>query len=111
MKDGIGKGRTRADHADVASQLYAAYAQYNSVKSLATIIGEEGLGTRDRDYLRFGERFERTLINQGRDQNRTIEDTLNIAWDTLSILPEEELIHVHPEYIEKYYPKIVQEVK
>ena len=111
MKDGIGKGRTRADHADVASQLYAAYAQYNAVKSLATIIGEEGLGTRDKDYLRFGERFEKSMINQGKDENRTIEDTLNIAWDTLSILPDEELIHVHPEYIEKYYPKTAQEVK
>ena len=58
MKDGIGKGRTREDHADVASQLYAAYAQYNAVKSLATIIGEEGLGTRDKEFLRFGEKFE-----------------------------------------------------
>ena len=57
MKDGIGKDRTREDHADVASQLYSAYAQYNAVKSLATIIGEEGLGSRDKDYLRFGERF------------------------------------------------------
>jgi V/A-type H+-transporting ATPase subunit B len=91
--------------------LYSAYAQYNAVKSLATIIGEEGLGTRDRDYLRFGERFEKNLINQGKDENRTIEETLNIAWDTLAILPDEELIHVHPEYIEKYYPKKSQEVK
>jgi V/A-type H+-transporting ATPase subunit B len=91
--------------------LYAAYAQYNAVKSLATIIGEEGLGPRDRDYLRFGERFEKGLINQGKDENRTIEDTLNIAWDILSVLPDEELVHVHPEYIEQYYPKKPQEVK
>ena len=111
MKDGIGKDRTREDHADVASQLYAAYAQYNAVKSLATIIGEEGLGTMDQDYLRFGERFEKTLINQGKNENRTIEDTLSIAWDALSILPDEELIHVHPEYIERYYAKMSLEAK
>ncbi len=110
MKDGIGKDRTREDHADVASQLYSAYAQYNSVKSLVTIIGEEGLGSRDKDYLRFGERFERMLINQGRNENRSIEQTLSIAWDTLSILPDEELTRIHPEYIEKYFPKIVKEV-
>jgi len=111
MKDGIGKGRTREDHADVATQLYAAYAQYNAVKALAIIIGEEGLGTMDKEYLRFGERFEHTVINQGKNENRTIEQTLSIAWDTLSILPEEELTHVHTEYINKYFPKIVQEVK
>src|SRR5208283_2954461 len=111
MKDGIGKDRTREDHADVASQLYSAYAQYNAVKSLATIIGEEGLGTMDQDYLRFGERFEKTLINQAKNENRTIEDTLSIAWDALSILPDEELIHVHPEYIERYYAKTSLEAK
>ncbi len=110
MKDGIGKDSTREDHADVASQLYAAYAQYNAVKSLATIIGEEGLGNRDKDYLRFGENFERTLINQGKNENRSIEQTLSIAWDALSILQEEELTRIHPELIKKYFPKIVQEV-
>lgn len=111
MKDGIGKGRTREDHADVASQLYSAYAQYNAVKSLVTIIGEEGLGTRDREYLRFGERFEKTLINQGRAENRTIEQTLDVAWDALSDLPEEELTSIKPEYIQKYLPKSDTEVK
>jgi len=111
MKDGIGKGRTREDHADVASQLYSAYAQYNAVKSLVTIIGEEGLGTRDREYLRFGERFERMLINQGRTENRTIEQTLDLAWDILSDLPEEELTSIKPEYIQKYMPKTDTEVK
>jgi len=111
MKDGIGKDRTREDHADVASELYSAYAQYNSVKSLATIIGEEGLGSRDKDYLRFGENLERKLINQGRNENRPIEQTLSIAWDTLATLPEEELTSIHPEFIKKYFPKIVSEVK
>lgn len=111
MKDGIGKGRTREDHADVASQLYSAYAQYNAVKSLVAIIGEEGLGTRDREYLRFGERFERMLINQGRTENRTIEKTLDLAWDILSDLPEEELTSIKPAYIQKYMPKTDTEVK
>ncbi len=107
MKDGIGKDHTREDHADVASQLYAAYAQYNAVKSLATIIGEEGLVSRDKDYLRFGDKFEKAVINQGVSENRSIEETLKIAWDTLSLLPEEELTRVHPEFLERYYPKII----
>jgi V/A-type H+-transporting ATPase subunit B len=105
MKDGIGGERTREDHADVASQLYSAYAQYNSVQSLATIIGEEGLVSRDKDYLRFGNQFEKKLINQGRNENRSIEQTLTLAWDVLELLPEEELTRIHPEYLEKYFPK------
>ncbi len=109
MKDGIGAGRTREDHADVASQLYAAYAQFNSVKALATIIGEEGLVSRDRDYLRFGDRFEGALINQGRNENRSIEQTLDLAWDILSVLPEEELTRVHKELLEKHFPSLVKE--
>jgi len=111
MKDGIGKGSTREDHSNVASQLYSAYAQYNSVKSLVTIIGEEGLGIRDKEYLQFGEYFEKNLINQGRNENRTIEQTLSIAWDAISDLPEEELTSIKPEYIEKYFPKTDTEVK
>ncbi len=109
MKDGIGAGRTREDHADVASQLYAAYAQFNSVKSLATIIGEEGLVSRDQDYLRFGDRFETKMINQGRNENRSIEKTLELAWETLSALPEEELTRVHPEVLERYFPSVIKQ--
>jgi len=110
MKDGIGKGSTREDHANIASQLYSAYAQYNSVKSLVTIIGEEGLGVRDKEYLRFGEHFEKTLISQGKNENRTIEHTLDLAWDALSDLPEEELTAIKPEFIQKYLPKTDTEV-
>ncbi|MGE5574797.1 MAG: V-type ATP synthase subunit B [Ignavibacteria bacterium] len=110
MKDGIGKGRTREDHADLASQIYSAYAQYNSVKSLATIIGDEGLGSRDKDFLQFGELFENTMINQGKAENRSIEQTLSIAWDSLSVLPEQELTNIHPEFVLKYSPKQVKEV-
>src|SRR5512143_1536847 len=99
MKDGIGAGHTREDHANVASQLYSAYAQYNSVKSLVTIIGEEGLGTRDKEYLRFGEQFEKTLINQSKNENRTNEDTLDISWDALSVLPDGELTNIKPVFL------------
>jgi V/A-type H+-transporting ATPase subunit B len=77
---------------------------------LATIIGEEGLGSRDKDYLRFGEQFEHKLINQGKNENRSIEQTLSIAWDTLSVLPDEELTRIHPEIIKKYFPNMVKEV-
>jgi V/A-type H+-transporting ATPase subunit B len=105
MKDGIGKGRTREDHADVASQLYSAYAQYNSVKALETIIGEEGLTSRDKEYLHFGTKFEKQMLNQGKNENRSIEQTLDIAWETLATLPDEELTRIHPESMEKYYPK------
>jgi V/A-type H+-transporting ATPase subunit B len=105
MKDGIGKGRTREDHADVASQLYSAYAQYNSVKALETIIGEEGLTSRDKEYLHFGTKFEKQMLNQGKNENRSIEQTLDIAWETLATLPDEELTRIHPEFMEKYYPK------
>jgi len=105
MKDGIGKDRTREDHADVASQLYAAYAQYNSVKALSTIIGDEGLSSRDREYLNFGSKFEKQLINQGKNENRSVEQTLDISWETLATLPDEELTRIHTEYMDKYYPK------
>ena len=105
MKDGIGKGQTREDHADVASQLYAAYAQCIEMRSLASIIGEESLSSREKDYLKFGERFEQKLLKQNRQENRTIEQTLEIAWETLSILPEDELTRIHTEFLKKYYPK------
>ncbi len=105
MKDGIGKGKTREDHPDVASQLYAAYAQCNEIRSLASIIGEEALSQRDRAYLRFGDEFEMKFINQGAEENRTIEETLEIAWQLLSMLPEEELTRINRRYLDKYLKK------
>ena len=102
MKDGIGEGKTREDHPDVASQLYAAYAQCNEIRSLASIIGEEALSQRDRAYLQFGDEFEMKFINQGTEENRSIEETLEIAWNLLSTLPEEELTRIHREYLNKY---------
>ena len=107
MKDGIGKDSTREDHANVSSQLYSAYAQYNSVKSLVTIIGEEGLGTETKNTCVSAKHFEKTLINQGKNENRTIEQTLSHCLGcTFSYLPEEELTSIKPEYIQKYLPKI-----
>jgi V/A-type H+-transporting ATPase subunit B len=105
MKDGIGKGRTREDHADVSSQLYAAYAHCSELRSLASIIGEEALSQRERAYLHFGDEFELRFLNQGKDENRPIEKTLELAWETLSILPEEELTRIHEEYLDKYFEK------
>jgi V/A-type H+-transporting ATPase subunit B len=105
MKDGIGKSQTREDHADVASQLYAAYAQCIEMRSLASIIGEESLSSRDKDYLKFGEQFEQKFLKQNKQENRTIEQTLELSWEILSILPEDELTRIHTEYLKKYYPK------
>jgi V/A-type H+-transporting ATPase subunit B len=107
MKDGIGRGHTREDHADVASQLYAAYARYNEIKSLSIIIGEEGLSSRDKDYLKLGEQFETKFVNQGKTENRSIEQTLEIGWTILATLAKDELTRIHTEILEKYYPKRV----
>jgi len=103
MKDGIGEGRTRADHANLAAQLYAAYAHVQDVRSLASVIGEEELTPVDRSYLVFGQAFEHNFLHQGLDENRTIETTLNLGWRILSRLPREELTRVSEEEIEKYY--------
>jgi V/A-type H+-transporting ATPase subunit B len=105
MKDGIGKGHTREDHADVASQLYAAYAQCIEMRSLAAIIGEESLSSIDKDYLKFGEQFEQRFLKQNKQENRTIEQTLALAWELLAILPKAELTRIHTEFLEKYFPK------
>jgi len=105
MKDGIGAGKTREDHMEVSSQLYMAYAEGVKARSLARIIGELGLSERERKYLRFADEFERKFINQGIYENRTIERTLEIAWDLLSMLPEEELIRISEEHIRKYHRK------
>jgi V/A-type H+-transporting ATPase subunit B len=102
-KDGIGKGRTRADHAHLAAQLYAAYAHVQDVRSLASVIGEEELGAVDQQYLKFGRAFEREFINQAYTENRTIERTLTIGWKLVSMLPREELTRVSLEEIDKYY--------
>jgi len=105
MKDGIGKGKTRKDHADVSNQLYMAYAEGTRARGLVRIVGVVGLSERERKYLEFADEFERRFVNQGVTENRTIERTLDIAWDLLSMLPEEDLIRVREEYIKEFHPK------
>lgn len=102
MKDGIGKGMTREDHKDVASQLFAAYSKVNSIRNLAAIIGEEELSDTDKQYLRFGDRLEKEFLTQGEYENRTIEQTLDIGWKILKELPKEDLYRINPAFIEKY---------
>jgi V/A-type H+-transporting ATPase subunit B len=107
MRKGIGKGKTREDHADVADQLYGAYARGRQARDLARIVGEVGLSEEERLYLKFADEFEGRLVRQGEFENRTIEQTLDIAWSLLGILPEDVLTRIHEEYIQKYHPKRV----
>jgi V/A-type H+-transporting ATPase subunit B len=102
-KDGIGEGRTRADHGHWSSQLFAAYAHVQDVRSLASVIGEEELSATDQQYVKFGRAFEQEFVNQGPVENRTIETTLEIGWRLLSMLPKEELTRVTLKEIEQYY--------
>ena len=104
MKDGIGEETTREDHQDVSNQLYMAYAEGTRARGLVRIVGEVGLSDRERTWLRFADRFEQEFVNQGPYENRSIEQTLSIAWDLLSILPEEDLIRIKESYINKYHP-------
>ncbi len=104
MKDGIGRETTREDHSDVSNQLYMAYAEGTRARGLVRIVGVVGLSDRERTWLQFADRFEKEFINQGPYENRSIEQTLEIAWDLLSILPEDDLIRVREAYINKYHP-------
>ncbi len=103
MKDGIGKGYTREDHPDVSSQLFAAYSRVQEIRALASIIGEEELTDVDRRYLKFGEAFEREFLSQGSDEDRTIEETLDIGWKVLGYLPTSELTRVNEAEIKAHY--------
>ncbi len=103
MKDGIGKGRTRDDHPHVASQLFAAYSKVKDIRSLAAVIGTEELSPVDQLYMKFGEVFENKLISQGEFENRSIEETLQIGWDCLKILPRSELLRVSEEELVAFY--------
>jgi len=105
MKDGIGKGMTRDDHPHLANQLFAAYSYVKDVRNLASVIGEEELTPLDHQYLAFGKEFESKFILQRKDENRTIEETLDRGWETLALLPEEELHRVTEEEIKKYFKK------
>ncbi len=106
LKDkGIGAGKTREDHSGVMNQLFAAYAAGKDAKELMTILGESALSETDKYYAKFAEAFEEKYVNQGNETNRTIEETMNLGWELLSILPTSELKRIKPEYIVKYLPK------
>ncbi|WP_134668426.1 ATP synthase subunit B [Halorussus marinus] len=105
MDDGIGEGFTREDHADVSDQMYAAYAEGEDLRDLVNIVGREALSDRDNKYLDFADAFETEFVQQGFDTNRDIDDTLDLGWDLLGMLPEEELNRIDEEFIERYYPE------
>ena len=106
MKDGIGEGYTRADHAAVSNQLFAAYAKVQDARSLASVIGEEELSETDHAYMRFGQLFEEHFLNQGFDENRSMDETLDLGWDLLCLLPINELDRIDEKLLsEKYDPK------
>jgi V/A-type H+-transporting ATPase subunit B len=105
MNDGIGVEKTREDHANISNQLYAAYSYVRKVETLASIIGENELSDKDQRYLQFGRAFEERFINQGPYEERSIRESLDLAWEMVCILPKEELIRVSEKQIEKYYKK------
>jgi V/A-type H+-transporting ATPase subunit B len=105
MNLGIGKGKTREDHKKVSDQMYAGYAEGNDLRGLVAIVGKDALSERDRLLLEFADLFENKFVRQGYDEDRTIEDTLNIGWDLLSTLPVEQLTRIDRELINKYHPK------
>ncbi len=105
MRNGIGRGKTREDHSDVADQLYGAYARGRQARDLTKVVGEAGLSEDEKLYLKFADDFETRLVKQGEYENRTIEQTLNVAWSLLGELPENALTRIHEEYIMRYLPK------
>jgi len=105
LKDkGIGVGKTREDHADTMNQLFAAYARGKESKELAAILGEAALTDIDKLYAKFSDEFEKRYVSQGYETDRSIEETLNLGWELLSILPKSELKRIKTSLIEKYYP-------
>ena len=106
LKDkGTGEGKTREDHSGTMNQLFAAYARGKDAKELMTILGEAALSDDDKQFAKFADAFEQRYVNQGNNTNRTIEDTLNLGWELLSLLPRTELKRIKPELIEKYMPE------
>jgi V/A-type H+/Na+-transporting ATPase subunit B len=104
MSGGIGPERTREDHSGVSDQLYSAYAEGRDLRDLMAVVGEEALTERDRKFLTFADDFEANFITQSRDEDRTIQETLDLGWELMSLLPEAELKRVRAEHIPKYHP-------
>jgi len=111
MDEGIGEGLTREDHADVQAQLYAAYAEGKDLRDLVNIVGREALSERDNTYLDFADRFEGEFVQQSFQTARTIEETLEIGWDLLSMLPKEELNRIDEAFIEEHYRETAEPVE
>lgn len=110
LKDkGIGKGKTREDHADTMNQLFAVYTRGKTAKELMAILGEAALSDVDKLYAKFADVFEREYVSQGYETNRSIEETLEIGWKLLSIMPRAELKRIRDEYLDKYLPKQEEE--
>ncbi len=105
MKDGVGEGSTREDHVAISNQLYAAYSRVESVRGLASVIGEEELSPMDKQVLEFGDAFELQYVNQAEDEERSVEQTLDIAWEVASILPRGELSRLSSELLDRYYER------
>ncbi|MFH1255811.1 MAG: V-type ATP synthase subunit B [Candidatus Diapherotrites archaeon] len=103
MNLGIGEGKTRSDHRGVADQLYSGYAEGRDLRALSAVVGEEALSETDKNYLRFADAFEQKFVQQGKHENRSLEQTFEIAWDLLSTLPKEELKRVKEKFIDQYY--------
>ncbi|MDY0266445.1 MAG: V-type ATP synthase subunit B [Methanimicrococcus sp.] len=105
MNSGIGNGKTREDHKAVSDQMYAGYAEGRDLRGLVAIVGKEALSERDKKILEFADLFEDKFVRQGRSENRSIEDTLNVGWNILSSLPKAYLGRIDNKYIDKYYPE------
>lgn len=105
MSGGIGEERTREDHSGVSDQLYSAYAEGRDLRDLVAVVGEEALTERDQKFLQFADAFEDEFITQAKDEDRTIEETLDLGWKLLSLLPKSELKRVKEEHIPKYLPE------
>lgn len=106
LKDnGIGEGKTREDHAATMNQIFAAYAEGKEAKELSVVLGEAALTEDDQKYVEFTNRFENEYVDQGNTTNRTIEDSLDLAWDLLKILPREDLTRIRDEMLDEYLPK------
>jgi len=103
MNLGIGKEKTREDHKQLSDQLYAAYAEGKDLRGLVAIVGEEALSERDKKFLKFADEFEKKFVTQKRDEDRSIDETLDLGWKLLGILPENELTRISPELRKKYY--------
>ncbi|MEM3059028.1 MAG: V-type ATP synthase subunit B, partial [Methanomassiliicoccales archaeon] len=104
MNAGIGAGLTREDHKAVSDQCYAAYAEGRDLRGLVAIVGKDSLSERDKKFLEFADLFERRFVRQGKEEDRDIETTLEIAWELLATLPESQLTRIDRKYIEKYHP-------